>query len=134
MVIVTQLRGGRLPQQHAVSRDIDAATQALEHTQRAGLGGVDDEGEIHAPSVIINGAVEGNVHSTKHLELASKARVQGNVYYTLVEMAAGAEVNGSLAHVAEPDVAKGKKKDSPAVAAGPGDHPASLAVVSAKLD
>jgi cytoskeletal protein CcmA (bactofilin family) len=92
------------------------------------------EGEIRAPSVIINGAVEGNVHSTKHLELASKARVQGNVYYTLVEMAAGAEVNGSLAHVAEPDVAKGKKKDSPAVAAGPGDHPASLAVVSAKLD
>ena len=92
------------------------------------------EGEIRAPSVIINGAVEGNVHSTKHLELASKARVQGNVYYTLVEMAAGAEVNGSLAHVAEPDVAKGKKKDSPTVAAGPGDHPASLAVVSAKLD
>ena len=92
------------------------------------------EGEIRAPSVIINGAVEGNVHSTKHLELASKARVQGNVYYTLVEMAAGAEVNGSLAHVADPDVAKVKKKDSTAAGAGPGDHPASLAVVSAKLD
>ena len=92
------------------------------------------EGEIRAPSVIINGAVEGNVHSTKHLELASKARVQGNVYYTLVEMAAGAEVNGSLAHVGEPDVAKGKKKDATAAGAGPGDHPASLAVVSAKLD
>ena len=92
------------------------------------------EGEIRAPSVIINGAVEGNVHSTKHLELASKARVQGNVYYTLVEMAAGAEVNGSLAHVAEPDVAKGKKQDPTAAGAAPGDHPASLAVVSAKLD
>jgi cytoskeletal protein CcmA (bactofilin family) len=92
------------------------------------------EGEIRAPSVIINGAVEGNVHSTKHLELASRARVQGNVYYTLVEMAAGAEVNGSLAHVAEADVAKGKTKDPAAAGPGPGDHPAGLAVVSAKLD
>jgi cytoskeletal protein CcmA (bactofilin family) len=92
------------------------------------------EGEIRAPSVIINGAVEGNVHSTKHLELASRARVQGNVYYTLVEMAAGAEVNGSLAHVAEPGTAKGKKSDSAAASIGTGDHPGGLAVVSAKLD
>lgn len=92
------------------------------------------EGEIRAPSVVINGAVEGNVHSTKHLELASRARVKGNVYYSRVEMAAGAEVNGSMAHVAEPDVAKGKKKDTGAAGTGPGDHPAGLAVVSGKLD
>ena len=92
------------------------------------------EGEIRAPSVVINGAVEGNVHSTKHLELASRARVQGNVFYTLVEMAAGAEVNGALAHVAEPGAAKGEKKDPAAAGAGPVDHPAGLAVVSAKLD
>ena len=54
------------------------------------------EGEIRAPSVIINGTVKGDVHSSKHLELAAKARVQGNVEYTLVEMAVGAEVNGGL--------------------------------------
>lgn len=59
------------------------------------------EGEIRAPSVIINGTVQGDVHSSKHLELASKGRVQGNVFYTLVEMAAGSEVNGSLTHVEE---------------------------------
>lgn len=92
------------------------------------------EGEIRAPSVVINGAVEGNVHSTRHLELAARARVQGNVFYTLVEMAAGAEVNGSLAHVADPDAAKAKKQDSAAADHGPGDHPAALAVVSGKLD
>ena len=56
------------------------------------------EGEIRAPSVIINGTIHGDVHSTKHLELAAKARVEGNVSYTLVEMAIGAEVNGSLKH------------------------------------
>ncbi len=59
------------------------------------------EGEIRAPSVIINGEIVGDVHSSKHLELAAKARVQGNVHYTLVEMAIGAEVNGSLKHIAE---------------------------------
>jgi cytoskeletal protein CcmA (bactofilin family) len=57
------------------------------------------EGDISAPSVVVNGTIEGDVHSSKHLELATKAKVQGNVYYTLVEMAAGSEVNGSLQHV-----------------------------------
>ena len=59
------------------------------------------EGQIHAPSVIVNGSVTGDVHSTKHLELASKAKVTGNVHYSLVEMAIGAEVNGSLTHTGD---------------------------------
>lgn len=63
------------------------------------------EGEIRVPRVIINGEVQGNVYATKHLELAPKSRVQGNVFYTLIEMAAGAEVNGSLNHMEEADVA-----------------------------
>ena len=57
------------------------------------------EGEIRSPCVLINGEVKGDVHSSQHLELASKGRVQGNVFYTLLEMAAGSEVNGSLTHV-----------------------------------
>ena len=56
------------------------------------------EGEVRAPSVIINGAIVGDVYSAKHLELAAKAKVQGNVHYNQVEMAIGAEVNGSLKH------------------------------------
>jgi cytoskeletal protein CcmA (bactofilin family) len=87
------------------------------------------EGEIRAPSVIINGAVEGNVYSTKHLELAARARVQGNVFYTLVEMAAGSEVNGSLSHMVETEPASGKKSEPvPAAKTQP------LAAVGTKLD
>jgi cytoskeletal protein CcmA (bactofilin family) len=71
------------------------------------------EGEIRVPSVIINGVVQGNVHSSKHLELASKCRVQGNVFYTLVEMAAGAEVNGSLTHVSDAGSVAEKSAASP---------------------
>lgn len=65
------------------------------------------EGEIRAPSVIINGTVEGDVYSGKHLELAAKGRVNGNVHYTLLEMAAGSEVNGSLTHNVPADAARG---------------------------
>jgi len=62
------------------------------------------QGEIKVPSVIINGLVEGDVHSTQHLELAAKARVVGNVYYHLIEMVMGSEVNGSLCHRASADL------------------------------
>ncbi len=54
------------------------------------------EGEIRAPSVIINGVIVGDVYSAKHLELGAKAKVQGNVHYNQVEMTIGAEINGSL--------------------------------------
>ena len=60
------------------------------------------EGEIRAPTVVINGEVEGDIYCTERLELASKARVQGNVFYTLVEVAVGAEINGNLKHIADP--------------------------------
>ena len=52
------------------------------------------EGEVNVPYVVINGEVVGDVHSGENIELASKARVTGTVYYNLIEMAIGAEVNG----------------------------------------
>lgn len=65
------------------------------------------QGEIHAPVIIINGSVIGDVHSTKHVELASKAAVKGNVHYRSIEMLKGAEVNGSLLH--EKDIKASQK-------------------------
>ncbi|MEQ8802623.1 bactofilin family protein [Haliea sp.] len=61
------------------------------------------EGEIRAPVVMINGTVEGSVHAARHLELAPCARVSGDVFYNIVEMAAGAEINGRLLHRSEPE-------------------------------
>jgi len=60
------------------------------------------EGEVSVPYVVLNGVVIGDVHVSEHVELASKARVTGNVYYNLIEMAIGAEVNGKLVHSLEP--------------------------------
>lgn len=56
------------------------------------------EGEVRVPNVVLNGAVTGDVHASERIELASKARVNGNVFYSLIEMAMGAEVNGNLVH------------------------------------
>ncbi len=58
-------------------------------------------GEIHAPKVVINGLVQGDVYCTTHLELLASAVVNGNVHYKVIEMVKGAEVNGSLVHIAE---------------------------------
>jgi cytoskeletal protein CcmA (bactofilin family) len=57
------------------------------------------EGEICVPSAIVNGLVQGDVRSAIHLELAAKAVVVGNVYYNLIEMVMGSEVNGNLMHI-----------------------------------
>jgi len=59
------------------------------------------EGDVRVPNVILNGAVIGDVYASNRVELASKARVTGTVYYSRLEMAMGAEVNGQLKHVNE---------------------------------
>ena len=56
------------------------------------------EGDIRAPRVAINGMIRGNVFATEHLELAAKAEINGNVYYNVIEMVRGSQVNGSLEH------------------------------------
>ncbi|WP_353571534.1 polymer-forming cytoskeletal protein [Candidatus Albibeggiatoa sp. nov. BB20] len=56
------------------------------------------EGEVRVPNVILNGKVIGNVYVAENVELAVSARIFGNVYYNVIEMAMGAEVNGSLIH------------------------------------
>lgn len=53
-------------------------------------------GEIRVANVVINGTVDGNVYATARVELAAKARVNGNVYYQLIEMQLGAMVDGQL--------------------------------------
>jgi len=65
------------------------------------------EGEVTVPNTVLNGRVVGDVISTDHVELKQKAVVTGNVYYHLLEMAKGAEVNGKLIHCADEEVIGG---------------------------
>jgi cytoskeletal protein CcmA (bactofilin family) len=59
------------------------------------------EGEVRVPHIVLNGSIVGDVFASERIELAVKARVNGNVYYNLLEMVMGAEVNGSLVHKQE---------------------------------
>ncbi|MBD9437197.1 polymer-forming cytoskeletal protein [Pseudoxanthomonas sp. PXM03] len=56
------------------------------------------EGEVQVPVVVINGRMTGDVHAFDRIELAAKARVQGNLHYKVVEMSAGAQLTGRLVH------------------------------------
>ena len=56
------------------------------------------EGEVRVPFIDVNGVIVGDVHGSEHIKLLSKTRITGNVYYNLIEMAIGAEVNGQLVH------------------------------------
>jgi cytoskeletal protein CcmA (bactofilin family) len=76
------------------------------------------EGEVRVPNVVLNGTVIGDVHAHDKLELKTNARITGNVYYRLIEMSIGAEVNGSLVH-------RGVDSDGPKLQLG---HEGSLQV------
>ncbi len=71
-------------------------------------------GEIRAPHVVVNGQVLGDIVATERIELAAHAKVEGNIYYKLLEMAAGAQVNGRVVREDEPR----KQLPKPEVEAG----------------
>ena len=55
-------------------------------------------GEVRVPNIVINGLVEGHVYAANKVELASNAKVRGNLHYQLIEMQLGAMVDGQLIH------------------------------------
>jgi cytoskeletal protein CcmA (bactofilin family) len=60
------------------------------------------EGSVIAPNVILNGIVKGDIDASDRIELGANARVMGNVHYTVIETAVGAQINGKLIHRADP--------------------------------
>ena len=59
------------------------------------------EAEVRAPNLVINGTIIGNIYASEHIDIASKARIQGNIYYHFLEMAMGSSVNGRMIHISE---------------------------------
>ena len=73
------------------------------------------QGNVNVPRLGLSGAVQGDVVVTERAELGPTARVTGNVHYNLIEIAAGAEINGQLIH--EAPAAKKPATDERAVSA-----------------
>ena len=62
------------------------------------LQGGSVEGEVWVAAVVVNGHVKGDIYASKQAKLASKAVVEGNIHYNLIEIEKGAEVVGSFVH------------------------------------
>ncbi len=58
-------------------------------------------GEIRVPQAVVNGHVTGDVYVSVRLELAPQARIDGDLRYHTLEMAAGAQVNGRISRQVE---------------------------------
>lgn len=74
------------------------------------------EGNITVPHVVINGTINGNIHSGGRVELQSKAKINGDVHYKAVEMELGASINGNL--VCETSGASGSSASSASAGSG----------------
>ena len=86
---------GQLDVEGAVVGSIQA--EAKDAVLRVVAGGK-VSGEIRVPQATINGNVEGDIHTSERLELSEQAVIDGDVYYNLVELAVGGEVNGGMRH------------------------------------
>jgi cytoskeletal protein CcmA (bactofilin family) len=59
------------------------------------------EGNVEAGNVMLNGTVRGDIVARERVVLGATARVQGNVYYGVIEMTLGAQIMGKLTRVSE---------------------------------
>ena len=56
------------------------------------------EGSVHVDTLVLNGTVRGDVTCRERVELGATATVEGNVSYKVLQMEAGARVDGRLIH------------------------------------
>jgi cytoskeletal protein CcmA (bactofilin family) len=54
------------------------------------------EGSVDAVNVVLNGTVTGDIRASERLVLGPSSKVQGDVYYGIIEAALGAEIQGRL--------------------------------------
>jgi cytoskeletal protein CcmA (bactofilin family) len=54
------------------------------------------EGDVQVPNVVLQGSVKGDIRARERLVLGATARVEGDVYYGVIEMTVGAQIIGKL--------------------------------------
>jgi cytoskeletal protein CcmA (bactofilin family) len=59
------------------------------------------EGNVEASNIMLNGTVKGDILARGRVVMGATAKVQGNVYYGVIEMTLGAQIMGKLTRIAE---------------------------------
>ena len=72
-------------------RSDEARTSSLSVSETGSIAG-----PVRVPSVVLNGTVRGDIHATEKVVLGAAARVEGDVYYGVIEMTLGAQIVGKL--------------------------------------
>jgi cytoskeletal protein CcmA (bactofilin family) len=57
------------------------------------------EGMVDVPNVRLDGTVKGDIYAPGRVVLGATARVEGNLYYGVIEMTLGAQIMGKLTQV-----------------------------------
>src|ERR1700741_1195765 len=68
------------------------------------------EGSVEVPNVILQGQVRGDIRAAERVVLGPTARVEGNVYYGIIEMTLGAQITGKLVRLKPPAPAEAVAK------------------------
>jgi cytoskeletal protein CcmA (bactofilin family) len=59
------------------------------------------DGNVEVGDLMLNGAVRGDIVARGRVVLGATARIQGNVYYGVIEMTLGAQIMGKLTRLSE---------------------------------
>lgn len=70
------------------------------------------KGNISTPFAVIFGQVDGDVYVTEKIDLKPGAKINGDLYYKVIEMNAGAEVNGKMVVVGDPKALEHKAEEA----------------------
>jgi cytoskeletal protein CcmA (bactofilin family) len=54
------------------------------------------EGAVTVPDVELHGTVKGDIHASARVVIGATARVEGNVFYGVIEISLGAQIMGKL--------------------------------------
>lgn len=77
------------------------------------IEGSNVDGNITAANILVNGKVNGDVYATEKLQLSAKAEIKGDVYYEVMEMVAGASINGKMERVVKSGELLPKDEEKP---------------------
>jgi cytoskeletal protein CcmA (bactofilin family) len=59
------------------------------------------DGNVEVGTLMLNGAVRGDIVARGRVVLGATARVQGNLYYGVIEMTLGAQIMGKLTRISD---------------------------------
>src|SRR5215469_9433929 len=77
-----------------VAGDVRADPQTPASLSISDTGSI--EGSVQVTDLVLHGAVRGDIVARGRVVLGASARVEGNVYYGVIEMTLGAQITGKL--------------------------------------